>query len=245
MKNLIAGNWKLKGSPNLADSYISHLSRTKPDNCTVVVCPTFDLLEYICDKWSFEFGHLGAQDCFHEDTNYNDGLRTPDEIVSKGTSYIILGHSDRRNKCHETSELVRKKVDLVWDKGLIPIVCVGEKSDERKQNLTQKIVNKQITESLDFDNLRGPFVIAYEPVWAIGSGNTPTMEEIGEVHDEIRKLLVDLTCPTRGHNIPLLYGGSADDQNAGSILSVENVNGLLIGGASLNIQKFGAIIECA
>jgi len=245
MKNLIAGNWKLKGSPNLADSYISHLSRIKPDNCIVVVCPTHDLLGYIYDKWSNEFGHLGAQDCFHDDTNYNDGLGTPDEIVSRGAKYIILGHSDRRNKCHETSELVRKKVNLAWNKGLIPIVCVGEESGDRKGNLTQIVVNGQIADSIDFDNLRGPFVIAYEPVWAIGSGNIPTMEEIGEVHDEIRKLLITLTDETRGGNTPLLYGGSADVQNASSILAVENVNGLLIGGASLNIQTFGTIIDCA
>lgn len=245
MKNIIAGNWKLKGTQALADSYLSFLSKNQPKNCTVIVCPTFNLLAYIGEKWSSEYGNLGAQDCYHGDTAFNDGLATPDEIVSKGAKYIILGHSDRRNKCDEPSELVLKKVNLAWENGLLPIVCVGEKSEDRKSNLTQEVVNKQITESIDFDNLLGPFIIAYEPVWAIGSGNTPTMEEIGEVHDEIRNLLKTVIGSKNGQKIPLLYGGSADAQNAGSILKVENVNGLLIGGASLDIQGFGSIINNA
>ena len=245
MKNIIAGNWKLKGTQDLADSYLSYLSNNQPRDCTVVVCPTFDLLDYLSDKWISDFGYLGAQDCFHEDTKFNEGLATPDKIVSKGAKHIILGHSDRRNKCQETSELVLKKVNLAWENGLTPIVCVGEKSEERKRNLTQKVVNTQITASIDFNNLRGPFVIAYEPVWAIGSGNTPTMGEIGEVHDEIRTLLKKLTGSKNGQQIPILYGGSADANNAGSILKVDNVNGLLIGGASLDIQGFGSIIKNA
>ena len=243
MKNLVAGNWKLKGSRNLADSYLQYLSQNQSVNCTVLVCPTHDLLTYISDHWSPYFGYLGAQDCYHADTDFNEGLATLDEIISTGAKYIILGHSDRRNKCHETSELVRKKVNLAWEKGLTPIVCVGEKSEERKSNLTQQVVNDQITKSIYFDNLKGNFIIAYEPVWAIGSGNTPSTEEIGKVHDEIRKLLIEKTSGDKGNTIPILYGGSADAQNAGSILSVVNVNGLLIGGASLDIQGFGTIIE--
>ena len=243
MKNLIAGNWKLKGSRNLADSYLQYLSQNQSVNCTVLVCPAHELLTYISDHWSPDFGYLGAQDCYHADTDFNEGLATLDEIISTGAKYIILGHSDRRNKCHETSELVRKKVNLAWEKGLTPIVCVGEKSEERKSNLTQQVVNDQITKSIDFDNLKGNFIIAYEPVWAIGSGNTPSTEEIGKVHDEIRKLLIEKTSVDKGNTIPILYGGSADAQNAGSILSVVNVNGLLIGGASLDIHGFGTIIE--
>ena len=245
MKNIIAGNWKLKGTQNLADSYLGFLSKNQSKNCTVIVCPTFDLLAYISEKWSSDFGYLGAQDCFHEDTDFNKGLATPSQIVSKGAKYIILGHSDRRNKCQEPSELVLKKVNLAWENGLIPIVCVGEKSEARKRNLTQEVVNDQITASIDFNNLRGPFIIAYEPVWAIGSGNTPTMEEIGEVHDEIRKLLIKTTDSKNGQKIPLLYGGSANAHNAESILQVDNVNGLLIGGVSLDIQAFGSIINKA
>ena len=245
MKNIIAGNWKLKGTQNLAESYVKFLSNYHPDNCTVIVCPTFNLLTYISEKWTPVLGYLGAQDCWHSDTDFNEGLATVDKIVAKGATYIILGHSDRRNKCHEQSELVCKKVNLAWETGLTPIVCVGEKSEDRKKNLTQEVVNDQITASIDFENLQGPFVIAYEPVWAIGSGNTPTMEEIGEVHDEIRVLLKKLTGSKNGQQIPLLYGGSADANNAGSILKVANVNGLLIGGASLDIQGFGSIIRNA
>ncbi len=245
MKNLIAGNWKLKGSQNLANSYLNHLSENKPVNCTLLVCPTFDLLEYISEKWSQDFGFLGAQDCYHDDSAFNEGLASVDKVARTGAGYIILGHSDRRHKCQETSGLVRKKVNLAWKHGLLPIVCVGEKSEERKSNLTQEVVKKQIIESIDFDHLHGSFVIAYEPVWAIGSGNIPTMDEIGIVHDGIRTLLIAKIGSHQGKNTPILYGGSADSNNAEQILAVNNVNGLLIGGASLDIRGFGTIINKA
>ncbi len=245
MQNIIAGNWKLKGTKELAVAYSDWFVRHPPDHCQVIVCPTFDLLPEIRPLEACPGVSIGVQDFTHSDAIDNRGLGDPNGLPKLGVRYVILGHSDRRNKCHETSSLVARKVNIARHKGLVPIVCIGEKKEERTAGLTIEVVQQQICESIDLSTSPESFILAYEPVWAIGTGVTPTSEDIQSVHAFIRSLLISKLGMKIGHQIPVMYGGSADSTNAERILGIENVNGLLVGGASLDIHSFRAIIQQA
>ncbi|MCY4446075.1 MAG: triose-phosphate isomerase [Rhodobacteraceae bacterium] len=242
MQNIIAGNWKLKGTKELASNYNNFFNNNRVSNCQVIVCPTFDLLPEVQSLNAIKGISIGAQDFFHSESTHNQGLGEPEQLIEHAVEYVILGHSDRRNKCSETSKLVYKKVNITWELGLIPIVCIGEKKEERDAERTIEVVHQQIKESIDLGQSNSSLIVAYEPVWAIGTGVTPTFEQIQTVHDSIRNLLTQELGQV-GRRIPILYGGSADPNNATQILGVDNVNGLLVGGASLNIDSFGKMVH--
>ena len=165
-------------------------------------------------------------------------------LQEMGVRFVIVGHSERRTDCGESDAIVRAKAEAAWRAGLLPIVCIGETLDERDRNETMAVLDRQIKEGLDRitgEQLSG-MVIAYEPVWAIGTGLTPTTPEIEEVHEAIRATLVEMFGEA-ARAVPILYGGSVKPANARELMSVENVDGALVGGASLTAHEFMAIAK--
>jgi triosephosphate isomerase len=160
-------------------------------------------------------------------------------LADVGCSHVIVGHSERRSDHGESDSLVRSKAEAAIGAGLVPIVCVGETEDERQSGRALAVVGAQIAGSLP--QADAEFVVAYEPVWAIGSGRTPTPGEVGEVHGHIRALLRDRLGGERGASVRLLYGGSVKAANAGELLAIGDVDGALVGGASLDAEEFRAI----
>lgn len=241
---LIAGNWKMNGtSASLAE--IRHLAeliaRGEPPRCTIVVCPPTTLLAQLTAEGASSGIVSGAQDCHPGVFGPHTGDVSAGMLADVGAQYVIVGHSERRAEHGESDELVRLKALAVIGSGLIPIVCVGETREEREAGRAMEVVAGQLAGSLPGDWGSRGIVVAYEPVWAIGTGLTPTSAEIGEMHDGIRALLVDRY--DRGAATRILYGGSVKPGNAREILRIENVNGALVGGASLLANDFHAIIS--
>jgi len=180
-------------------------------------------------------GGVGAQDCHWENKGAFTGEISPNQLKSAGCEYVIIGHSERRQKFGETDEIINKKVKAALAAGLVPILCVGETREERIDGKITDIVEAQIREGLkDVDIATAPVIIAYEPVWAIGTGQACSAEEAKVV----RQFIVNIT----NEKIPLLYGGSANLKNAASYLQESGFNGLLAGGASLDPKEFAAIV---
>ena len=187
---------------------------------------------------------VGAQDCHAEQSGAHTGDISAEMLADAGAEYVILGHSERRSDHGETNKLISAKVEAALRAQLVPIVCVGEHLADRKSGRTMEIVLSQLAASLP-DSLTGrDFVVAYEPVWAIGTGLTASAEQIGDVHFAVRKALGN-SFAGQGTTTPILYGGSMKPGNAAEILSIPNVNGGLIGGASLNAADFLSIYKSA
>ena len=182
---------------------------------------------------------MGAQDCHTAETGAHTGDVSAAMLADAGCSHVILGHSERRSDHGEGSALVRAKADAALAAGLVPIVCVGETEAEREAGQALSVVGSQVADSLPAAERE--IVVAYEPVWAIGSGRTPTLAEVGEVHGHIRTLLRGQLGEARGGAVRILYGGSVKAANAGELLAIEDVDGALVGGASLNAEEFHAI----
>lgn len=231
MKKLIAANWKLNGNIEMAHLFDEKL--TVCDDVEYVVCPPFPYIQY------FQNIATGGQDCsVHIDGAYT-GEVSASMVKEAKASYCIVGHSERREYHHETNTIVSKKLEQVIKSGLIPILCVGETLDIRENGNVFEKVEMQIREALSNLDVPPNIVIAYEPVWAIGSGLAATIDDIAEMHDKIRDLLKTMLADTS--EIRILYGGSVKPSNAAEILNINNVNGALVGGASLNIDDFIAI----
>ena len=222
---IIVANWKMNGDADLVSQFTEKINPITTRN-TVVVCPPIALFE---NFHAFRYA-LGAQNCFYEDKGAFTGENSPKLLKDIGFSYVIIGHSERRAICGETDEIVHKKWQAAIRNGLKPIVCIGEKADERPR--WSEVLTKQIERFIGAE--LQDTIFAYEPVWSIGTGVIPTTEEIREVLAFIKDEL--------GQNVPCLYGGSVNASNAESILKVDTVNGLLIGGASLKSDEFAKII---
>ena len=240
MRKIIAGNWKMNGKlENLLEikKISNEFARSKIE---IIICPPFTLLSA-----ASEFAknvYLGAQNLHPESEGAFTGEISADMLVDLGVTYSIIGHSERRNEHNETNEIVARKVQISLEKKLQTIICIGETELQRKENSTLKILEQQLLTSLanstNFENL----IVAYEPIWAIGTGLIPKVSEISKIHDFIRMRLVKLY-GSNASNIPLLYGGSVNGSNASEIFNVDNVNGALVGGASLSFEKFAPIIR--
>lgn len=246
-KYLIAGNWKMNTTISEAKELVNSVSAHSKnlDNKSkneILFCPPFTHLFPIGEIIKESNLSLGGQNCLQELKGAFTGEISAAMLKDVGCKYVILGHSERREYFCETNELINKKIRISIDNNLIPIYCIGESLEERNSGTTNDKLKVQIKKGLK--DIKGDFVVAYEPIWAIGTGLTPTLEQINETHDFIRGLLVELYGST-GENIKILYGGSLNDKNATDILPIENVNGGLIGGASLNAEKFTKIIEIA
>lgn len=239
MRTLIAGNWKMNA---LGGAGALALARTVREGaaeifCDLLVCPAYPQLVPVASVLAGSAVALGAQDCHPEAEGPFTGDVSALMLAEAGASYVILGHSERRLGHGESDELVRAKVAAAAAAGLTPIVCVGETEAERLAGRAEEVVGHQLSASFGAD-FAG--VIAYEPVWAIGSGRTPSSTDVAAIHGFIRRMLLD-RLGARGAGLRLLYGGSVKPQNAAELLALSEVNGALVGGASLKAADFLAI----
>ena len=248
-KKLIAGNWKmnktLDESVKLVEGILEKIKSY--DDREILFCPPFTSLYEISEMIKDRNVKLGGQNLYFEEKGAYTGEISGKMLKSVGCDYVIIGHSERRNYFNETDEFIRKKIIRAKEEELIPILCIGEKLEEREKGVTEKVVSKQITTCLrsipvnDADEL----VVAYEPVWAIGTGRNATPEQAEEVHIFLRELIGDMYSNNIKEELRIIYGGSVNPGNARSLLSQPNIDGALVGGASLKVDDFVAIIESA
>jgi triosephosphate isomerase len=232
---LIAGNWKMNGLVAQLDFFSALAPQAQTANADVLICPPATLLAAASAACSHTVIATGGQDCHPETAGANTGDLSAAMLRDAGASYVILGHSERRADHGETSQLVRAKAGAALAEGLIPIICVGETQSEREAGHAVQVVTEQLRGSLP-DAGDTPIVIAYEPVWAIGTGLTATPDDIAAMHQVIRAAL------PRPEATRILYGGSVKPSNAGEILTLEDVDGALVGGASLTVENFAGIL---
>lgn len=239
-KALVAGNWKMNGLTADA-AEIDSLNGLVTENgagCDILICPPATLISPLSGKGI----EIGAQDCHMAPGGAHTGDISAAMLKDLGCQYVIVGHSERRADHGETNDVVRAKAEAVQGGGMTAIICVGESNAQRENSETLKVVTAQVTNSLPHTATAGNTVIAYEPVWAIGTGKTPTADDVATVHGVIRTLLREHFGPS-GEEIRILYGGSVKPSNAGELMAVANVNGALVGGASLKAKDFFGIIE--
>ncbi|MEM7718185.1 MAG: triose-phosphate isomerase [Pseudomonadota bacterium] len=241
MRKLAAGNWKMNGSlTDLAE--IDALIAAHPDPaCDMLLCPPATLLSRMSERAVGTALTTGAQDCHAAHTGAHTGDISAEMIADAGGRYVIVGHSERRADHGEDDIVVRAKAEGVWRAGLTAIICIGETLAERDQGRTLDVVGAQLAGSLPDGVTAANTVVAYEPVWAIGTGKVPTLAEIGEVHDDMRRRL-EARFPGEAAGVRLLYGGSVKPGNAADIFAVPNVDGALVGGASLKAADFAGIV---
>lgn len=243
---LIAGNWKMNGLTHSLDE-LSELARLlttgAAPRAVVVICPPATLLAAIAAQGASSGILAGGQDCHHEASGAHTGDISAGMVADAGAQFVIVGHSERRADHGETDDMVRCKAEAAIGAGLKPIICVGESEAQRDAGEAEAVVSAQLAASIPDAAEQHEVVVAYEPIWAIGTGRTPTLEEIEAMHAAIRARLVDRFGLSRGESIRILYGGSLKPQNAREILSVQNVNGGLVGGASLLAKDFYTIIS--
>jgi triosephosphate isomerase (TIM) len=240
-RKIAAGNWKMNGSA-AALAEITTLAQMLPDPAPeVVICPPAPLLFRACETAPHGIA-IGAQDCHMQEKGAFTGDISAAMIADSGAGFVIVGHSERRDAHAETNSDIRAKTRCAWAAGLTAILCIGESGEDRDANTTLDIIGGQLAGSLP-DGADGTnTVIAYEPIWAIGTGKVPTLEQIIDVHDFIRARLIARFGPDIGDAIALLYGGSVKPDNAATIFRAQNVDGALVGGASLTASDFAPII---
>ena len=243
-KPLIAANWKMNKSIGEAISYIKKLRGLVKDieDREIVICPAFTALSAVSAELTTSKIKLGAQNIYFEEKGAFTGEISPSMLKEVKCKYVILGHSERRKYFNETDEIVNKKIKLAIKNKLIPILCIGETLDQKKANKTEEVVKKQFEDSLKNikdDNL----VIAYEPVWAIGTGKNATPEQAEEVHSLIRQLINKKFGVEAEDKIRIIYGGSVKPGNIKELMSQDNIDGALVGGASLDAKEFFDIIN--
>lgn len=246
---IIGGNWKMFKTPSEAATTAKALKvkLINVEAVDVVVCPTaIDVLPLVEILKETNVA-IGGQNMHWEDEGAFTGEVSATMLRDAGCSYVILGHSERRHVFGEQDSDINKKVKKALSTGLTPIFCVGEKLDEREQGRTREVVKKQVAAGLAGVQLSDPadLVVAYEPVWAIGTGVNATPEQAEEVHQYIRELLGEQFSRGLADGIRIQYGGSVKPANAAELLSQENIDGALVGGASLDPESFTAIIKSA
>ncbi len=242
---LIAGNWKMNGLSTALgeiDRLGSLLAGGDRPRCIVAICPPATLLAQMTERAASAGIVTGGQDCHAKASGAHTGDISAAMLADSGARYVIVGHSERRTDHEEDDATVRAKALAAIGAGLTPIICIGETRAEREAGRAVEVVSGQISASVPDEAAEHEVVVAYEPVWAIGTGLTPTIEDIRVMHDGIRAQLAGRFGPV-GDRIPLLYGGSMKPANAKEILAVGNVNGGLVGGASLLANDFFAIIS--
>ena len=246
-KKIVAGNWKMNTLPQEGAELAKNVVAGRGTVCSCVnfiVCPPFTHLSMVAEQLKGSDVELGAQNCAAEAKGAYTGEISAQMIAALGCKYVILGHSERRQYYGETSETLNKKMAQVYANGLTPIYCVGENLAEREAEKHFDVVKAQLEEVIfnlteeQFRNL----VIAYEPVWAIGTGKTATADQAQEIHAYIRKVLAE-KFGAAAQECPILYGGSCKPANAAEIFAKEDVDGGLIGGAALKAADFKGIID--
>ena len=244
-RKLIAGNWKMnllkaEGEALVRALGASLASEPKPA-CDVLVCPPFTLLGALAPLCGEAGLALGAQDCHAAPSGAFTGNVAAPMLADAGCAYVIVGHSERRSLHGEDNATVKAKAEAALAAGLVAIVCVGETEAERDSGKAEEIVVTQLLQSLPEGASAGSLVVAYEPVWAIGTGRTPTVAQVADMHEALRKALGGAVADAAA--VRILYGGSVKPGNAAELLAVANVDGALVGGASLSHGDFWAICQ--
>lgn len=247
-KYIIAGNWKMNKLPSETYDFVKEVAEaTKGASCEVVCCTPYVCLYEAVKAAKGTHVKIGAENLHFKDSGAFTGEVSADMLCDLGVDYVIIGHSERRQYFAETDETVNLKVKKALEKGLLPIVCVGESLEEREAGITLDLIAIQIKKAfagLSSDDAK-KVVVAYEPIWAIGTGKTATAEQAEEVCGGIRKILAGLYCEKCAGEITIQYGGSMNAKNAEELLAKENIDGGLIGGASLKSADFAAITAAA
>jgi len=241
-RKLAAGNWKMNGT-GAALAELDALAKAHPDpRSEVLICPPAPLIHRAAQATAGTPIVIGGQDCHAAPSGAHTGDTSADMLLDAGARYVILGHSERRADHGESSEDVRAKARTAMEAGLTAIVCLGETLAQREAANTLDIIGGQLSESVPDLATGENLVVAYEPIWAIGTGKIPTMDQIGEVHDFLRARLETRFGAGVGRSVRLLYGGSVKGDNAAEIFAVSNVDGALVGGASLKTADFSPIV---
>lgn len=245
-KKIIAGNWKMNYCVNKGVDFVEEIKeRIDTDKIDVVICPNFVALDRIFDAIEGTNIYLGAQNVYFETSGAYTGETSVDMLTAVGVKYCIVGHSERRKYFNETDEMVNQKVKKLLEKDVSPIICVGETLEERDASKHFDIVEEQVTKALKDipkDLVSKKIVIAYEPIWAIGTGVTATAEQANEMCKFIRGVVAKLYTTSVADCVRIQYGGSVKPSNANEILNMSDIDGALVGGASLT-NDFVAIVN--
>ena len=245
-RKVIAGNWKMNMLPNEAMNFISGLAPLAKDaNCEVILCvPYTDLFYSLLTAQNTKI-KIGAQNMHWEEKGAYTGEIAPEMLTSINVEYVIIGHSERRKYFNETDETVNKKIKAAIAHGLKPIVCVGETIKQRELDLTNEVITQQIELALkDIPKEKiEDIIIAYEPIWAIGTGKVATKEDANNTIKQIREKIRTLYNDEVAQNVTILYGGSVKNENAKELFETSDIDGGLIGGASLKLDEFKEIIK--
>jgi len=241
-KKLAAGNWKMNGKLGSMIEIDALLEKFPDPKCEVLICPPATMVTAMAATIGDGAIKTGGQDCHANTTGAHTGDISAEMLADAGASHVIVGHSERRQDHNESDSDIRDKAKAAIAAGLVAVVCCGETDAEREAQNTLEIISGQLAGSIP-DNATGEnLVVAYEPIWAIGTGKVPTLDQIGEVHDFIRAKLEKRFGEGVGRSVRLLYGGSVKPTNADDIFAVSNVDGALVGGASLKAADFSGII---
>ncbi len=238
MKKLVTANWKMNKTLGEAMSFASALKKEKTKH-EIIIFPPFPFLEQVTRMLSTI--PIGAQNCHHEEKGACTGEVSAAMLKSVGCSWVLLGHSERRQYQKESNQLINQKIKVALKNGLKVMLCVGETEQERKQGLTEEILERQLKDCLKGigkDSMAADIVVAYEPVWAIGTGNTATPKQTQEAHKFIRGIIEALYGKATAKAARILYGGSVTPENAASLFKEKGIDGALVGGASLDVEKF-------
>ena len=242
-KQYCVANWKMNFTISDVILFMSEWKNKNLNNSNIetIFCPSFTELNTTAELLQNSSSKLGAQNVYYDSKGAFTGEVSCRMLKELGCEWVIIGHSERRSILGETDNMIQKKLDKIITEGMYPILCIGETKEERDAGKTQEILSRQL--SIACNNLIGneidTFVIAYEPVWAIGTGVTATIDMISEAHQDIRNILNDNGL--NGNENSILYGGSVSDQNASELSEINDVDGFLIGGASLDVNKFYSI----
>jgi len=241
MRKLAAGNWKMNGLAAALTEVQALIAAHPAPACDMLLCPPATLIAQMAGTTKGSALHIGGQDCHINAAGAHTGDIAAQMLSDAGASHVILGHSERRADHGETDALVLAKTSAAWAAGLIAVVCIGETEAQRNDGSTLDVIGAQLAGSVPAAATPQNLVIAYEPVWAIGTGRTPTLAEIAEVHAFLRARLTDRFAAAAA-DMRLLYGGSVKPSNATGIFALPHVDGALVGGASLKAADFGAIV---
>jgi len=244
IRPLIAGNWKMNGLKASEGEFVAMLAGAAvvASKADLLVCPPATLIATCADKARGTSVKVGAQDCHPKPSGAHTGDISAEMLADAGATAVIVGHSERRADHGESDLLVRQKAEAAWRAGLVAIVCIGESEEQRNAGQTLDILRGQLKASLPDASRADNLVVAYEPIWAIGTGRTPTAADVEQIHKFIRDLLTE-RFKGEGASMRILYGGSVKPSNAAELMAVANVNGALVGGASLKAADFLAIAQ--
>ncbi|MBD3218856.1 MAG: triose-phosphate isomerase [candidate division Zixibacteria bacterium] len=248
-KKLIAGNWKMYKTDEEAERLASRIANgfDGSDKADVLLCPPFTSIRTVIEAVEDAPVYVGGQNMGWEKEGAFTGEISPEMLLTLGCEYVILGHSERRQYFSESDQLIGKKCQLALSSGLKPIVCVGEQLEEKEADKTEEVIRTQVegfSAEVEYSRVE-EIVIAYEPVWAIGTGKTATPDQVVEVHKLIRKIWKEKYTQEMADGLQILYGGSVKPENSDDLLGEEEIDGALIGGASLSKDKFLKIISSA